>query len=65
MFVDDDDTNNKLNELKNKKFNNYLEINKNEIENNKEIKYYNHLMTKIIKISIHKATKIVIYNAMM
>ena len=41
MFVDDDDTNNKLNELKNKKFNNYLEINKNEIENNKEIKYYN------------------------
>ena len=41
MLVEDDNTNNKLNELNNKNINNYQDMNKNEEENKNEIKYYN------------------------
>ena len=41
MLVEDDDTNNKLNEMNNKNINNYQDMNKNEEENKHERKYYN------------------------
>ena len=41
MLVEDDNTNNKLNELNNKNINNYQDMNKNEEENKNYIKYYN------------------------
>ena len=41
MLVEDDNTNNKLNELNNKNIHNYQDMNKNEEENKNEIKYYN------------------------
>ena len=50
MFVEDDDTNNKLNEMNNKDINNNQGKNKNEDENKQEIKYYNPFNGKLIMI---------------